>query len=283
MGVTLPPEVAGIVSIFAPWPNVDEDEIRKDADAWRTVLAGAQPAGEAADGQVRRTQDHYRGDSATELAGLWQESGGDGGHLSTAVGAARSAPAVLDGTAMVVTATKVAVATQAVRAIVMMRAQMLTGGAFGVGAAAATMYATRHATGRILRETTEGAGRVLAPAVSRRVTQPLRQIIEKMRGPGGGGGPMLAGAGGPRVPMGRSPFPRAAGRADEPPGMMLFGRKSGGGGSSGGQGGKKPLNQANRKPHESGGSASTKDKHEKAAGHGGRRNIPENPNKRKKG
>ncbi|MFI9382107.1 PA14 domain-containing protein [Kutzneria sp. NPDC052558] len=41
-----------------------------------------------------------------------------------------------------------------------------------------------------------------------------------------------------------------------------------------------PLNQAGRKPHESGKSKATEGKHQKAASHGGRRNIPLNPNKR---
>ncbi|KZB79174.1 RHS repeat domain-containing protein [Amycolatopsis regifaucium] len=44
---------------------------------------------------------------------------------------------------------------------------------------------------------------------------------------------------------------------------------------------KLPLNQQARKPHETSKSKSSRDKHQKAANHGGRRKLPVNPNKRR--
>ncbi|GAA4229268.1 hypothetical protein FHR32_002059 [Streptosporangium album] len=274
MGVTLPPEVNGMLGMLGvPWPNLDEDEIRKDAGAWRTVLAGTEQAGGGADATVRRTMEQtYKGDSADAMAGFWEKTGNSGGHLAQAAAAAKLAPVALDGTAMVVTAVKVAVATQAVAAAVKVGRAMLIGGPLGVGAATATMFSTRFAMGRILREGSEGTGRVLAPALSRRVTHPLQNILEKLRGPGGGGGPALAGAGGPRVPMGRSPIGRRGDRPGDMPGMAKMGRKDKE---------KEPKSQENRKPHTSSGSKSTRDKHQKAASHGGKKKFI-NPNKKPK-
>ncbi|MEU7892902.1 hypothetical protein AB0B45_08545 [Nonomuraea sp. NPDC049152] len=267
MGVTLPASVDGVLALMGvPWPNIDEDEIRKDADAWRTVLAGAEPAGARADATVRQTLETYKGDSATALAGYWSDTGASG-HLGEAANAARVAPIALDGTATVVTAVKVVVAANAAYAGVRIGMALLAGGPLGVSSATATMLATRAAIGRVLREGAEGTGKVLGPALSRKVTQPLQRILQSFRGPGGGS-PMLAGAGGPRVALGKGPD-----RFDDMPGVAKMGRKDKEKGE---------LNQSGRNPHESNQSGSKRNKHEEAANHGGRRNIPPNPNKRKK-
>ncbi|MFD0885224.1 hypothetical protein ACFQ08_11780, partial [Streptosporangium algeriense] len=133
MGVTVPPQVDTMLSLLGvPWPNVDEDEIRKDADAWRTVLAGAEPTAAQTQATVQRTQQGYRGGSATELASYWEETGG---HLGQATSAVRSAPVVLDNTAWLATGVKLAVGTAAVYASVRVARALLIGGPFG-GAAA---------------------------------------------------------------------------------------------------------------------------------------------------
>lgn len=211
MGVTLPPWADGVLSLVGiPWPNIDEDELRLDADAWRTVLAGVSTAGSAADSTVARTVDPstYQGESATALAGYWESTGGDG-HLRTAATAARYAPVILDGAAGVISATKVGVLSYAAYCSVRLSAAMLTGGPLALGTAAATILGTRYAMGRILKEAGEGGARVLAPGLARRVTQPLADVLRNARGPWGGG-PPLALAGGPRLPAG---LPR------RPPGM----------------------------------------------------------------
>ncbi|WP_449063528.1 hypothetical protein [Planomonospora algeriensis] len=42
--MTLPPALDGFLGVLGvPWPNIDEDEIRKDAAAWRTVQAQSAP------------------------------------------------------------------------------------------------------------------------------------------------------------------------------------------------------------------------------------------------
>ncbi|MER7129867.1 hypothetical protein [Streptosporangium saharense] len=247
MGVTVPPQVDMMLGLLGmPWPNIDEDEIRRDADAWRTVLAGAEPATAGTEATVTRTREGYRGDSATELASYWEETGG---HLGQAVAAARSAPVVLDNTAWLATGVKLAVGTAAVYASVRVARALLAGGPLGGAAATAEMYRTRALIGRLQREGAEGAGRVLTPALNRRVTERFRRILDNLRPPGG---PPLALAGG-RVPV-RTVGPRAASPRD---GMAQMGRsnnnaRSGGngrrggrrGGSGGGGGGGRSGNQA---------------------------------------
>ncbi|GAA3829737.1 hypothetical protein GCM10022226_58240 [Sphaerisporangium flaviroseum] len=212
MGVTLPPWADGILDLAGvPWPNIDEDEIRKDARAWRTVLAASAPAAEGADRTVlRQTSGDYQGTSATALANHWRQTGGDG-HLSQAAGAGRFAPVVLEGAADVVTGTKVAVISQASVSAVKLATTLLAGGPLAIGTATATVLATRYAMGKILREAGEGGARVLAPGLARRVTEPLARILRNSRGPWGGG-PSLAGAGGPaRIPIGHNPLTGAGG------------------------------------------------------------------------
>ncbi|MFC6082701.1 WXG100-like domain-containing protein [Sphaerisporangium aureirubrum] len=211
MGVTLPGWADGILDLAGvPWPNIDEDEMRKDAQAWRTVLAGSAPAAEGSDRTVQQASQHYKGASAAALADHWRQTGGTG-YLRQANDAARYAPMVLDGGATVVTATKVAVVSQASVAAVRLAASMLAGGPLALGTATATVLAARYAMGRILNEAGEGGARVLAPALARKVTEPLERILRNARGPWGGG-PPLAMAGGPRhIPAG---LPRA-----RPPGV----------------------------------------------------------------
>ncbi|MEV8638270.1 hypothetical protein AB0395_42115 [Streptosporangium sp. NPDC051023] len=237
MGVTVPPQVDTMLGLLGiPWPNVDEDEIREDADAWRTVLADAEPTAAEAEATIRRTGQSYRGDSATAMASRWNETGGQ---LSRAAAAARSAPMVLDNTAWLTTGVKLAVGTAAVYASVRAARAFLAGGPFGGAAASAEMYRTRALIGRIQREGAEGASKVLAPALNRRVTEQFRHILDNLRRPGG---PSLALAGpGGRVPI-RTVGPRAAaGPRSARDGMALMGRgnsnaRAGGNGRRGGGG-----------------------------------------------
>ncbi|WP_433510795.1 hypothetical protein ACQP2T_44030 [Nonomuraea sp. CA-143628] len=274
MSVTLPPEASGMLAILGvPWPNVDEDEIRKDASAWRTVLAGTVPAGAAADAQVRRTQQVYGGESGTALAAHWSAAGNSDGHLAQVTSAAKVAPVALDGTAAVVTAVKVAVGTQAAFTAVKVGRALLAGGPFGGSLASAEMFFARRTMAKILREGGESTGRGLAPVLSRRATETFRRVVQNLRRPGGGGGgPRLAGAGGRNVPT-RSPAFKGD-RLDENPGIARAWRKP--------KEDKPPLNQENRNPHTSKPSKSKRNKHENAAAHGGRRKIPKNPNKKPK-
>ncbi|MDH2427928.1 hypothetical protein [Sphaerisporangium sp. TRM90804] len=270
MGVTLPAWADGILGLAGvPWPNIDEDEMRKDAHAWRTLAAGSAPAAEGADRTVRQTSSTYMGASATALAGHWEKTGGTG-HLEQAARAARVAPVVLDGAAYVVTGTKVAVITQASVTAVRLATSMLAGGPLALGTATATVLAGRYAMNKILREAGEGGARVLAPGLTRRVTEPLAAILRNARGPGGGG-PVLAGAGGPRVPMAGGGFRQSGNSLRDQ--IMHMGRKDKNKGE---------LSQSGRKPHRTGGSKSTSDKHQGAASHGGRKKWW-NPNKRKDG
>ncbi|MFC4118728.1 hypothetical protein [Nonomuraea zeae] len=240
MGVMLPPELSGFMGMIGmPWPNIDEDQIRKDAAAWRVVQAGSEPAGAEADASVRRTQAVYRGESATALAGQWNKLGGEGGHITEAAAASRLAPVALEGTAGVVSAVKVAVGMQAASGLTAVVQAVAFGGAVGVTAATARMYMTRHAMGKVLREGGEGTGKVLAPALARRVTDPMRRILGNLRRPGGPGSPALAGAGGRGIPMRPAGVRASSGPRSVQDGMAKMGRRNNrsNSGNSGGRGG----------------------------------------------
>ncbi|MBB5082222.1 WXG100-like domain-containing protein [Nonomuraea endophytica] len=205
MGVVLDPQVAGFLNLIGfPWPNDNEDEWRLEADDWRVVLAGASAQGAAADETVRRTQEVYQGDSATQLAAHWDKVGDDGGHIAQATSAAKLAPVVLDGTANVVSGVKLAVGTQAAYGLTLTTQALLFGGAAGGMLALARMYMTRHAAGKVALEGAEGTARGLAPFLRGQVTDTMRRIMKEMekrphardgmlqigrrRGGGGGGG-----------------------------------------------------------------------------------------------
>ncbi|MCF6471090.1 hypothetical protein FAF44_22200 [Nonomuraea sp. MG754425] len=237
MGLTLSPELNGFVSLLGvPWPNIDEDEIRLDADAWRIVQAGAEPASAEADTDVRGTRDVYSGDSATELAGHWNQVGGNEGHLTQTALASKVAPMALDGAAGVVSAVKLAVGMQAAAGLTAVAQTLAFGGALGVTAATARMYLTRHAMGKVLREGSEGTGKVLGPAVARRVTDPMRRVLDNLRRPGGPGGtPALAGAGG-RMPLRPTVLRNPGGPRSVRDGIANFARKKGNSGGRGGGG-----------------------------------------------
>ncbi|MCK2216776.1 hypothetical protein MF672_023670 [Actinomadura sp. ATCC 31491] len=208
MAVMLDPRLSGFLNLIGfPWPKINEDEIRKDAHAWRTVLAGSSAQGAQADATVRRTQQNYQGESATALTTRWNKVGDGGGHITQATAASRSAPVVLDGTANVVSAVKVAVGTQAAYGLATTTQALLFGGAAGGMAALARMYMTRHAVGKVALEGAEGTARGLAPALGSRVTETMRRIMKEME---------------------KRPHARD--------GMLQIGRRRGGGG--GGRGGR---------------------------------------------
>ncbi len=201
MAMMLPPELNTTLELAGLWfPNVDEDEIRLDGEAARIVQAGTAQASTGATTGVQAALSGYTGDSATQLASYWQETGTGSGHLAQASTAMRVAPVALDGLATVVTGTKVAVGTIAAIGTVRLAMALLSGGPFAGLSATASLLATRRAGVKVFREAAEGSGRVLAPAVTKRITRPMHDILDKLRPPGGGG-TALAGAGGPgRIP-----------------------------------------------------------------------------------
>ncbi|HEX4812815.1 MAG TPA: hypothetical protein VFV66_08690 [Nonomuraea sp.] len=235
MGVNVPPELAGIMSMLGPYPGIDEDLMRASGNGDRRAVTAVLPAVEGADTTVRTTRQVYRGDSAAAMNRHWNTVGNE--HVPQAVAAMRAAPAIVEGAASVVTATKVATLTQAASALVEMRTLLVTGGATAGAAATAYMLMRRRAVGRILRAGGDGTGKVIAPILSRRVVEPMRHILENVRRPGGPGmSPAFAGAGRRVVPP-RMVTPRAptGPRFD---GIAYMGRKnrgSSGGSESGGR------------------------------------------------
>lgn len=215
----MPPDWAQPIASLVNFPKIDEADIRAEIRPWLVVQAGAASGGGGAEDEVRRLPGAYQGVSADAMQTNWNKTG-TSGHLRTAVGAAAYAPAVLEGTATAVTATKVAVISQAVAGAAKLASTLVAGGPFAAATATAGLLATRYAMRKILREAEEGGARVLAPAVTRHVTEPLERILKNSRGPFGGGGPSLAGAGGPHVPLRGAPV-RTAGEAGPRGGVKL--------------------------------------------------------------
>lgn len=256
----LPPEVAGIMQLLGPWPNMNEDEVRAEGNAVRTAQSAAAPAAGGADTAVRATQQVYHGDSAAGMDKHWNRTGAQGGHVAQANAAMRVVPVALDGTATVVSAVKVAAGTQAVYTAVSVAKALMFGGAVGATAATARVLASRQAVRKILREGSEGTGKVIAPIVRRRVTDPMRRILDDLRRPGGPG-PRLATAG-PRggVPVRTSGLRNPSGPRSVKDGMAKMGRRNnrdsgrgrggGGGGNSGGGRGFFSRNSNNGSRHD---------------------------------
>ncbi|TYB69206.1 hypothetical protein FXF51_08180 [Nonomuraea sp. PA05] len=246
MAVVLPPAAAGMMQLLGPWPNIDEDDVRAEGNAARTAQAVSAPAAGGADAAVRGAQQVYRGDSAAMMESTWNRTGAQGGHVAQANQAMRVMPAALDGTASVVSAVKVAAGTQAVFTAVGVAKALAFGGAVGATVATARVLASRQAVRKILREGSEGTGKVIAPIVRRRVTEPMRRILDDLRRPGGTGGPRLATAGGRgAVPVRTSGLRNPSGPRSVEDGIARMGRRNnrdnnrgrGSGGNSRGGGG----------------------------------------------
>ncbi|MFI7038659.1 hypothetical protein ACIBI0_18385 [Microbispora rosea] len=214
----MPPDWAQPIASLVNFPKIDEADIRTEIRPWQVVQAGAASGGTGAEDEVRRLPGVYQGVSAEAMRTNWNKTGTTE-HLRTAVGAAAYAPAVLEGTATAVTATKVAIISQAVAGATRLASVLVAGGPFAAASATAGLLATRYAMRKILREAEEGGARVLAPAVTRHITEPLERILKNTRGPFGGG-PSLAGAGGPHVPLRGAPV-RTTGEAGPRGGLKL--------------------------------------------------------------
>lgn len=228
------------MQMLGPWPNMNEDDVRAEGNAARVAQSGAAPSGHAADSAVRATQQVYRGESATSMGKHWNRTDAQGGHTAQANAAMKVMPVALEGTASVVSAVKVAAGTQAVFTAVGVAKALIFGGAVGATVATARVLASRQAVRKILREGSEGTGKVIAPIVRRRVTDPMRRILDDLRRPGGPG-PRLAAAG-PRggVPLRSSGLRNPSGPRSVKDGIARMSPRNnnrGRGGRGGGRGG----------------------------------------------
>ncbi|WP_433425303.1 hypothetical protein ACQP1V_20365 [Microtetraspora malaysiensis] len=255
MAVVLPPAAAAIMQMLGPWPNINEDEIKAEGHAARTAQSGTGVAATAADSAVRTTRQVYHGESAAAMDSYWNRNGAQGGHIAQANAAMKVMPMALEGTATVVSAVKVAAGTQAVFTAVTVAKALAFGGAVGATVATARVLASRQAVRKILREGSEGTGKVIAPIMRRRVTDPMRRILDDLRRPGGPG-PRLATAG-PRggVPLRPSGLRNPSGPRSVKDGIAQMSRRnnrrnSGNSGSSGRGGGFFSRNSGNGSRHD---------------------------------
>lgn len=229
MAIMLPPTLQMVSDLSGVWfPNVNEDIIHAHSDVARVTNAGAERGAGGADTAVRGTSDSYKGMGATQLQSYWKETGNDTGHMAQISTAARVAPVALDGIGAVASGTKVAVGTVLSAAAVRLAYNSLLGPAAGPSTIQ-TLLATRNAGMRIVREVAEGIEKRLGPGMVQRLKGPLDRAAEKLRLPGGPGGPALAGAGHVRMPP-----PRTRNAFDENPGILQRGER--GGGRGGGRG-----------------------------------------------
>ncbi|MEU4331027.1 hypothetical protein [Nonomuraea dietziae] len=226
MAVVLPPAAAATMQMLGPWPNMNEDDVRAEGNASRVAQSGTASAASGAESAVRATQPVYRGESATSMENHWNRTGAQGGHVAQANAAMRMMPVVLEGTASVVAAVKVAAGTQAVFTAVGVAKALAFGGAVGATVATARVLASRQAVRKILREGSEGTGKVIAPIMRRRVTEPMRRVLDDLRRPGGPG-PRLAAAG-PRggVPLRPSGLRNPSGPRSLKDGIATMGRNN---------------------------------------------------------
>ncbi|WP_327589515.1 hypothetical protein OHA25_22815 [Nonomuraea sp. NBC_00507] len=261
MAVVLPPAAAGMMQMLGPWPNMNEDDVRAEGNAARVAHSSTAPAASGADSAVRATQQVYRGESATSMENHWNRTGAQGGHVAQANAAMQVMPVALDGTASVVSAVKVAAGTQAVFTAVGVAKALAFGGVVGATVATARVLASRQAVRKILREGSEGTGKVIAPIVRRRVTEPMRRILDDLRGPGGPGSRLAAA--GPRgvVPLRSSGLRNPSGPRSIKDGIAQMGRRNnrnnqgngrgrGSGGGSGRSGGFFSRNSNNGSRHD---------------------------------
>lgn len=215
-----------MMQLLGPWPNMNEDDVRAEGNAARVAQSSTAPAASGADAAVRATQQVYRGESAAGVENHWNRTGAQGGHIAQANAAMKVVPVVLDGTAAVVSAVKVAVGTQAVFTAVGVAQALMFGGAVGATVATARVLASRHVVRKILREGSEGTGKVIAPIVRRQITDPMRRILDDLRSPGG---PRLGlAAAGPRggVPLRPSGLRNPSGPRSVKDGIAPMGRRN---------------------------------------------------------
>ncbi|TMR98698.1 hypothetical protein [Nonomuraea basaltis] len=223
----LPPELNGFLGMLGVhYPNINEEEIKKDAAAWRIVNAGAQPAAVEADTSVRRTQQAYRGESATALTSHWNKVGGDGGHLAQAAAAAKYAPVLLDGTASIVSAVKVVTGTQAAAALAFVLKALAVGGVAGVTAAYARMKLTRGAIGGAQRAGGDAVNNEIRRLLAKYVSDPMHRVSAGLKRPMGPGSPALAA--GPRggIPLRPSGLRNPSGPRSLKDGIVQMGRNN---------------------------------------------------------
>ncbi|MFI7633770.1 hypothetical protein [Nonomuraea sp. NPDC049400] len=235
MDVALPPQAAGMMEQLGPWPSIEVDDVRSERDAVRAASAGTAQAASGADAAARSAQQSYRSQSAAGFDGQWARTGADGGHLAQAQAAMNIAPVALECGAAVISAVKVAAATQAVYTSVKVARALLVGGPLGPSHATAHVLAGRRTVGRILHEGIEGTGKDIGDLIRRRITEPMRRIYDDLHHPGGrGGGPALAGAGGRNVPLRPAGRGGTSGPRSVQDGMAQMGRNNKKGRSSGG-------------------------------------------------
>ncbi|TDD18852.1 DUF4258 domain-containing protein [Nonomuraea diastatica] len=238
MGVVVPPAAEGMLSMISPGYAINEDDMRSESAAARTTTTQALPAAQRAETAVRGAQQHYGGESGTALQAHWDQAGLNGGHLNQAANAMRLAPVGLEGAANVVSGMKCATAVQATAAAADVAKLLAFGGAAGATYATARVLAARTAAGKIRHEGVQGTGNVLGQLLRRKVTEPMRRVLDDLRRPGGPGGtPALAGTGGRSIPVRPAGLPTRSGPRSVQDGIAQMGRRNKGNSNSGGGGG----------------------------------------------
>lgn len=194
MGVTISPALDAMFEFVGVHSQkTDEDAITGTAQDLRVVSAHSTLMAQDADHTMRQATEGYQGRSATELANFWQQTGGDTGHLQQATTLADAAPPILDGAGSVVSAGKLAAATQVASFAKDLPALLAAG---GVGYLVVRQMATRAAVRKIDHEVEQGVSGRLASLLNKHVGNPLRQLRDRIMGPRDGFGD-LAPAGGP--------------------------------------------------------------------------------------
>ncbi|MFG1959999.1 hypothetical protein [Nonomuraea sp. NPDC049028] len=209
----LDPAAAGMMQMIGHWPNINEDEMRAEANAMRGTAATTLTSATQAETAVRGAQQNYHGGSAEAMQTQWNRLGVNGGSLGQASQALSVAPAALDGAASVVSAVKVVSGMQAAATAVTVAKLLAVGGVTGVSLALVRMRLARAQLRRAQAEGMEITGKRVGEVVIRRLKEPMRRILDDLPRRGGGPGGRMALAG----PRGGVPLRPAGMRASSGP------------------------------------------------------------------
>ncbi|MFB9626638.1 hypothetical protein ACFFSA_26420 [Nonomuraea helvata] len=208
----LDPVAAGMMQMIGHWPNINEDDMRAEAGATRNAAAAQLASATQAETTVRGAQQNYRGGSAEAMQTQWNRLGVNGGSLAQASQALNVAPAGLEGAASVVSAVKVVSGMQAAATAVSVAKLLAFGGAAGASLAVARMRLAQTQLRKAQAEGMEITGKRLGEVIVKKVTGPMRRILDDLPRRGSPGG-RLALAG----PRGGMPVRPAGMRASSGP------------------------------------------------------------------
>ncbi|MFJ1792393.1 WXG100-like domain-containing protein [Kitasatospora griseola] len=161
-----PPGLDPVIGLLGVrFPSVDEDELRRLADQLENFADGLDSAQTAADTELARLYEVYRGWSAGKLAELWSTVTGYSGVVTETC---RTVAKVLRAAAVVVEVAK----TQLITQLLAVQAQLANVSARGSWRAAAVLRLGRKIVNQLLEAAADRLARIVA--------RPIEDMIDKV-------------------------------------------------------------------------------------------------------